>query len=1065
MLLNMLASFGAFASTRLHNPTTFASAWTVADGLPLNHINDVVQTKDGYVWAATNDGLVRFDGRSFFTITTANNHQFRDNQVRQLRQDGSGTLWILTREGLVSGQQLTFTDRTPSDIPSPIRDIWIGSDGHLCAMSNTRLYKEDHGQLHVQSSLSGALNGADYSGAAVSASDGSEWVGTADGHLIRISANQCVVVATPRILGNGPVYAAVLAGHIYAACSAGLVQFDNAQSVGLSVYKNRDKRAWTSVCTDTSNTIWLSNGVRVVRYSTGSAAELPIPAGPTVGDTLLKDNFGTVYLAHAGMLWSYSGGQFQKAFPFVTSDSTSATTIFTGSNSFVWIGTAADGLVRVADFGCRVWDKKSGMPSSTVTTDFLDHNRVLWLATSAGGVGRIVGGIYEPFVGSPASPLTGMVVTSITQDLHGDMYFADDRKIIEVTPGPGAKGKLLVESIPTKHIEGLATDNKGDLWVLGSHGVKSVIDGKLFHFVSGRDYPEEAGDSSFIRSFADGSLLIGFARGFATINSGIFKYEGTDEGCPDARISDAVEDTAGDIWLATQGDGLLRFRDGAIKKVSINQGLVSDNLYELSPGPNNMLYVGSARGIYGEEISGLNTAIDSPGTHVVNVQMGKELGLSGESCTSGRQPRSELGADGTVWMVTRAGLEQVSSDFSAKLAPDPVIDQANTPDNDLLDMMHPHLPFGTGTLIFHYSTLCVDQPSLPLVSYRLLGLDRDWINAGSTDTASYSGLQPGVYQFQVRAQTGSQQGQFKTATLPFVVLPTLADSSWVRTIILSVLIAAAVLIYRWRVRVLKLANNGLDVMVTKTTDELLEANDELKHIQRALGEQNAALAAIRGEMALQNNELQSAQAVLGNRDGDLDFYRGLLAEARFSLEAANKQLDHLQVNDKLTNLRNHRAFHERLEEECDRIRRYPFPMGIVMLDLDDFASYNAAHGHAAGDEVLKQIAVILTTSARDTDFVARYEDEKFFVILPHTDRAGAAAAAERFRSGMAAHEWPHEPVTASFGVCEMSRAFSTPSRLIEAASAAVQFAKKHGKNQVTVAPVGHKPAKTSDIAA
>jgi len=160
------------------------------------------------------------------------------------------------------------------------------------------------------------------------------------------------------------------------------------------------------------------------------------------------------------------------------------------------------------------------------------------------------------------------------------------------------------------------------------------------------------------------------------------------------------------------------------------------------------------------------------------------------------------------------------------------------------------------------------------------------------------------------------------------------------------------------------------------------------------------------------------------------------------------------VTDDLTGLANLRAFTSVLERELERSRRFDTPLGLVLLDLDDFKRVNDTYGHQQGDEVLAQVAGVLRDLSRDLDAPARYGGEELAVVLPQTDSEGAAHLAERMREAVEALEVPRvgggEPlrVTASFGVASLPDGASDREGLIAAADAALYRAKGMGKNRV-----------------
>ena len=176
---------------------------------------------------------------------------------------------------------------------------------------------------------------------------------------------------------------------------------------------------------------------------------------------------------------------------------------------------------------------------------------------------------------------------------------------------------------------------------------------------------------------------------------------------------------------------------------------------------------------------------------------------------------------------------------------------------------------------------------------------------------------------------------------------------------------------------------------------------------------------------------------------------------RRDLERANADLDRLARTDPLTGLANRRHFMESLEREADRCQRYLRPMSIVLLDLDHFKSVNDTHGHAAGDDVLRETAVVLRSVCRDVDLAARLGGEELALLLPETEASGAGVVAERVRERIATA--PHRSpagqtfqVTASLGVATALSSWDGEA-LLQAADEALYRAKAEGRDRVVVA--------------
>lgn len=211
--------------------------------------------------------------------------------------------------------------------------------------------------------------------------------------------------------------------------------------------------------------------------------------------------------------------------------------------------------------------------------------------------------------------------------------------------------------------------------------------------------------------------------------------------------------------------------------------------------------------------------------------------------------------------------------------------------------------------------------------------------------------------------------------------------------------------------------------------------------------------ALRMALALDNLRLyQEAQQEISERaqmEQQIRDYSRNLEQQRLQLEEANICLS-LQVSrDGLTGLNNHLAFQETLAKEVQRATRYQLPLSVLLLDVDKFKQYNDTYGHPAGDQVLRKVAEVLRTGARETDFVARYGGEEFAVILPNANEAEAQEVAERLRGAIEAMRGLERLVTASFGIATLEERMSASPELISGADKALYASKHAGRNRAT----------------
>jgi diguanylate cyclase (GGDEF)-like protein len=190
-------------------------------------------------------------------------------------------------------------------------------------------------------------------------------------------------------------------------------------------------------------------------------------------------------------------------------------------------------------------------------------------------------------------------------------------------------------------------------------------------------------------------------------------------------------------------------------------------------------------------------------------------------------------------------------------------------------------------------------------------------------------------------------------------------------------------------------------------------------------------------------------------EAEIELFDYLARQAAVSVEnvGLHEQVQQQAITDDLTGLFNYRRFQEALEAEIERSRRFDQPVGLVLLDLDDFKKINDTRGHQQGDVVLREIAKLLRQYSREIDAPARYGGEELALVLPQTDLEGAYQLAERLREGIEQHEIPlldgggTMHVTASIGVAAFPDSATDPKRLLAIADAALYDAKRAGKNK------------------
>jgi diguanylate cyclase (GGDEF)-like protein len=195
-------------------------------------------------------------------------------------------------------------------------------------------------------------------------------------------------------------------------------------------------------------------------------------------------------------------------------------------------------------------------------------------------------------------------------------------------------------------------------------------------------------------------------------------------------------------------------------------------------------------------------------------------------------------------------------------------------------------------------------------------------------------------------------------------------------------------------------------------------------------------------------------------------WRGMRIERAYSthLEELSQRLRSLAYRDSLTDLYNHRYFHEQLGHEVERANRYGRAISVILMDLDHFKEVNDTYGHLVGDKLLAFIGQVISNQVRGADIAARYGGDEFAILLPDTPRDQAEVTARKLAKAISASRTyigllgTGVPLSASFGVATCPDEARTVSELLQLADDRL-YAAKDGRliaqGQV-IAPTGTK---------
>jgi diguanylate cyclase (GGDEF)-like protein len=615
----------------------------------------------------------------------------------------------------------------------------------------------------------------------------------------------------------------------------------------------------------------------------------------------------------------------------------------------VWIGSDSNGLNQLLPNGqVKVWDRRQGLPDSAVYSVLETRDGSLLIGYRSGALARL---------------------------RKGQVAVYHDPMAIESS------------------LNSLFEDRDGGVWVgFYGKGVARFKDGRFEHL-------SMTGRISEITQAPDGALW------FADDGGGVKRwFRGrwmqytTANSLPSDHAMCIYADQAGDVWVGTASGGLSRIRDGHIATWTVDQGLPGTTIGSVIEDNEGDLWLGGDSGIARESKIELNAnAQRLHPTLFTTVN-----GLRSRETVYGGMPSSSKGMDGRLWFATIMGAAVVDP---AKTRANPVVPpvwiESVTFDGVRIGSTgRLELRAGAGNLHISYTAPSFVAPARVQFRYRLVGLDKDWVAAGTRREAWYTNLPPGKYSFQVQAANSDGIWNTTRISLELLLRPPLN-----RTPVAYACYTLAVCGLVW-------------LIVALRTRRLVRNREELNRI---VAERTAQLEA-----------------------------------EKTALENARHELHTRATRDSLTGLLNRGAILEHLDRELARAAREKSSLGVIIADLDHFKRINDTYGHLAGDEVIREAASRLRKATRTYDLVGRYGGEEFLILLPGWEPEMAPSRInlllEAIRSTPFALDGHQMLVTCSFGVTAFRPGTAAaPKDLLSRADAALYVAKNAGRDRASVA--------------
>ena len=691
--------------------------WTSDNGLPVSSIRAITQTPDGFIWLATEEGLARFDGNSFYTFNPSNTAAFSDKDVQSLYLFRDSSMVVGFYHGdILSYKKLRFTrlfDRELNWIKcvlsmadDPGKGLWFGTDGiglgHLGF----------DGQMTFLTDKNGLPN--TYIQTLLTARDSSLWIGTRFG-LCRLK--------------NGLI----------------------------KVYSTRDGLSHNdirSLCFDAGGNLWIgTNGGGINIFSQEKFSRY------TAFSKTFSQNILALYRDYVGGIWvGTNSGLFLvkdgKISGITSSEGLSGNvipTIFEDREHTIWVGTEGSGLNALRKRIIKLYTEDDGLSDQTIGPVIKGPGGIVFIGTSKGAVNAISSaGIQklEKKIGLPAMPINSLAYDSsgmlwIGTDGAGIFGYRAD-KIIHLTTADGLASDV---------IRALYIDREGKLWAgTENAGINVLFNGKI------ECYNAKSGLSNeqvicFLED-GKGRMLAGTSGGgINIIDRGKIKWLTTETGMPDNAILSLYKDEDGMVWAGCAHGGLVLLENDSAYIFNTNDGLYSDGILQILGDNKGRLWMTSNKGIFSVSRNELIAFHDNKGDILHPVVFGKPEGMATSECSGRVFPAGCIDGNNHLWIPTPRGLAMLDADntspFLARLTVQLTRVLVNNAETDPLAPLV--LDPGTVDLEFDYTSPSFLSPEKIQYKYMLVGFDHFWINAGNRRQAYYTHVPPGNYVFKVMA--------------------------------------------------------------------------------------------------------------------------------------------------------------------------------------------------------------------------------------------------------------------------------------------------------------------------
>lgn len=770
----LLTVFPHFSFSQIsHSDNYVITKFGLKEGLPQSSVNDIIQTRDGYIWLATFGGLVRFDGNSFTTFNRSNSEGLVSDRILNLHEDRTGKIWISTESGFAEykdGKFKTHQINKTGQIINPKRvledkadRIWILADGtpyfyNGDSFIETKMIDREELVQKVRKDTTGVLLGYE-----------NKIIHTLNDSIILIKDFNSLLGSEIIDVKEYPKNS----GIIYIATARhGLAKYENKELTFYGIKDGLTSNFIKRLFVDQNNTFWVTTYNGISRWK---------------------------------------GDRFEEFNPINTDHEINYTKIFKDNQGTFWLGTLGEGVFSAKPSNISTIGKDEGFENDIMLSlSQLSDGRSLF-STNCGGIyewskSKLTYSVVN-------THLPNLCVWSIFEDSKNRVWFGAEELYRINSTDLAVPGKKITsdDGFNGFVISSMLEDSKENIWIGALNGLFKYDEVGYKHFSIGEGL--SSNDVRSIYEDSNGILWVGTISGLNKIKNEEIthvslqpKSENKLENEPYIRaIYEGVE---GDLWMGSYGNGLFRLKDGEVCNITTQHGLFDNIVSHLVKDENENFWMGSNRGIFRVPISSASSFCDGKSNSVQSISYGEEDGMISVETNGGFQPNLVQDSSGNIYFPTVGGVAVVSTrDVKINTIKPPVyIEHIKGIEDDIPITNTIELTHDESFLDIRYTAINFDKPERTRFKFMLEGLNDNWIEVGNRRQALYSKIPPGDYTFKVIASNSDGVWNNVGASVGIIVNPPFWQTNWFYGIVGLLFLTSGPAVYYYRVDQLKKEN-------------------------------------------------------------------------------------------------------------------------------------------------------------------------------------------------------------------------------------------------------------------